>query len=739
MNIYQYKQWLENFDIEILSKLDSMMARNPNYVLSPTLFTNFANAFRLYNDSVYDELDTLYSQIGNMSSVIKTSHINPLITFCEDIISNYIFDLFVIDDIKITSTNTFNTLPEYTCLCVDMDSVDQTFVNHFKIPVGSTILGDFKLYFQPVVDKNNGVFNIRSLSNICEYTFFNGSPVTNVSLNVYDSNLISPTTDNPLGTITCDITFKKVSSTSDYTNGFEQLPNILTTVLEFENVHESFEINNNKIINKRAMDVNYEMYVGNRYKQLSHNSELMLNPITYECDGPVDVIHLENQLLNRMVNLDYNNHTNKRMYFKPSQVMHLPIDDSKMTSVGGKYFEGQTLYLKSYDNRFLFPVIVTATDHSMSHGFVEAQVDDKRSRWVCVDDIDVITEYMDGPVTCEVIDDNMVNFLDEYNNSDYYYYTNGQINQHDIGSDKIFKDVYSLPGDPVYVANNADYVYTRLNYFFNGIIPNRFIDENSKLNKFTFIGQYFINSTDSEITIKMINHNMNELTNPEKYLVLRTEPNDHPIWDEEIRVLRELMSSTGYKIRNLNIAIEQKRIEVLRETKKYKKQELLIEYEDLVLKRNRETSYIRMLEENFVQLEQPTTWYNVTAYEDTRVYIDNGRAKIQSQNIKDNIRDLLYSDKLQVYLYDWENKMWLDPSTYTIQTHELDKVTLETYDDYTIDDILHSMTISPVDTWSISKKILIYFTYQKSDVYDNITIHPKTCSVMFKPDRKSVV
>ena len=741
MNIYQYKKWINDFDDTLLSQLDKMMAKNENYALSPTLFTQFYDSFILYKNNVITYIDELYTYVNDeIDTVIIPSHVNPIINFCDDIINNYIFDLYIIDNIEIVnqSSSLYTNKPMYVECFIDMTNTDESFRKHFRVPVGDTILGNFRLYFQPVVDKKNNKNTLRSLSKICEYTFFDGSPLKNISMRVYDESFITPTNPQgtPIGTLICNITFKKISSTGDVSNTFNQIPNINTTVLDFENVHESFDLVNNKIISKNKMSMNYEMLVGNHFKQLEHNTELILNPVTYESDGPIDRIHLDNQMINQMVNRDYCNHKMKQVFFKPSQVFHIPInqDDKSITSVGGKYFVGQTLYLKSEDNIFVFPVKVTAVDHSISHGFVEAVVDDTKAPWVKIDDEETITKYLKTNITCSVIDDNMCNFLDEFSNSDYQYFSNASQNLNLDIHDETLVNAYSLPGDPIYVSNNTDYVYTRLNYFFNELVPNRFIDEEHKKHNFIYIGHGFIDDNNSSMTIKMINHDFNTLTNPELYPVLREEPNDHPIWDKEKEVFGSAIIESQKKINEYDESISNLKNQIINTSDNYEKSMLMIELDSLILKRDSESEHVEMLSGYIKQLEPPTKWYNVHAYEDALVYISNGRAKLHSSAYINNVRDIPFNDKLNVFIYDWEHKMWINPSSYNVSINKLDSVTLETFDDYEINNVLHSITITPNDeTFVKSSKLLIYLSYQQSNIYDDIQINPTTCEVRFKP------
>ena len=80
-----------------------------------------------------------------------------------------------------------------------------------------------------------------------------------------------------------------------------------------------------------------------------------------------------------------------------------------------------------------------------------------------------------------------------------------------------------------------------------------------------------------------------------------------------------------------------------------------------------ELEYQKRLNSYIQEPETATTWHSVYSYDDTLSYIDNGRAK--NNNIPTfipNIRDIPYTDDLDVFVYDWEHKMWLSPSTYTI-------------------------------------------------------------------------
>ena len=237
--------------------------------------------------------------------------------------------------------------------------------------------------------------------------------------------------------------------------------------IDIQNVHEEFEINfDDMIVNKKFGKMNYELLVGNNYCQLDHVSELILERKTM-LQGSVDRVYLPGYLINRLSNHEFGQHNSFEVYFKPNQVLHLPIVNNEMTSVGGKYFVGQTLYLMTDDQKCIFPVIVTAVDMSESSGFVEAIIDQIHSKWFKINDVNEIKRYMENTITCTVIDDNISNFLDEYTNSNNVVY---QIPEYPRSLDPTDDDnmnVYSMPGDPLYVTSNAPYVYTRLNWIFN--------------------------------------------------------------------------------------------------------------------------------------------------------------------------------------------------------------------------------------------------------------------------------
>ena len=284
------------------------------------------------------------------------------------------------------------------------------------------------------------------------------------------------------GSINVDITFMKISTTADDVNTFDMIPNYNTSVFDFDNHYESFEVVNDGVVNEKIADMNYELLCGNAFKTLDHESEYILTPNTW-AEKCVDRVFIENQIINTLTDMEFAHGDCYGVYFKPSFVLHLTAthEDNSIDSVYGKFFEGETVYLHTDDNKHIFPVRISSVDHSINKGFVEAEVDDWNSKWFKAEDNTEITKYLTTDVECSVIDDTIRNFLNEYNHSDYItYYTPEVVDDESI-------DKYTLPGDPIFVNTNANYVYTRLKWIFDENVLNRFIDEDHKKYVFNYI------------------------------------------------------------------------------------------------------------------------------------------------------------------------------------------------------------------------------------------------------------
>lgn len=713
MNLYSFKKWLIGIDLQMILLLDKVLAKNENYSLSSKVFTSHYVTLAGYVASTKTKIDNLITLLGTIDTTIQVNHIKPITEYCDDIINDYIFDLFKLDNIEYNNALTYITQPTLLKITLPNDS-------HFNPSIGQQITGDVTMIFQPITEKIGNSYIIKSISNICNYTFFNDVKLSNCNMVVMNDNA------DIITTISTNLSFKKINSTADKMEDFNQLIDLYKSSIEFQSTHESFSMSgNNMIANDSYTNMNYEMLIGNHFTQLECVHEKVLD-LTTMLPGPVDKIYISNQMINDIMNDSFKD-IKAHVYFKPSQIFHSVIDlnnENLLNSVGGKYFVGQTIYLSTDDGLITFPATITCIDHSINKGFVEAKV--SNSKWFEVNDKTLITKYLTTNITCNVVDDNIRNFLDEFNNSSYSNFTNSWLNT-DINYDE-----YSLPGDPIFVSNNSSYVYTRLNWFFNELVPNRFIDDEHKKYKFIYIGNGFINDMNDDIKIKMINHNFNELTTPEIYPILREEPNDLTVFDEEIATFKHEKAESEVKMANINRTIIYMTAALKNIMTEYNRQALLNQIESAKCKLQYEVNFQKRMEAYITQLEPPTTWYNVRAYDDALVYISNGRA-VTSPSLVNNINDIPFTDDLKVFIYDWEHKTWLNPNMYTTSINLVDSVKMYECDDYTTNKVLHSITIKPNTGFILSKQLLIYFSYDKSDVFNDIAMNPYSCSCRFKP------
>lgn len=726
-SIYDFEKWVEGIDLEMIENLDAMRSENQYGVYGEgNIFKPFFDAFDDYvgpapKRHTADIVRSLETLIDGLFSSNYESHFKPIIEFCEDIIENWIFDFYTLDDIKFDNTVTYPAKPYV--ITVDVNADDR-----FHPKVGRIIDLNSTMIFQPIVEKANSDWTIKAISKICEYAFFEGSDLS-VTLNVMDAS------GNVMNSISGTMKFLKIGTSADEMVTFNQYPNMKNTRIDIQNVHEEFEQNSDEMIVNRKFDkMNYELLMGNSFRQLDHTSELVLERSTM-LPGSVDRLYLPGYVLNKLANRDFGQHASFEVYFKPSQVLHLPIEDGEMTSVGGKYFVGQTLYLVTEDQKLIFPIIVTATDMSESNGFVEAEIDQLHAKWIKLDDINDIKHYMEDTIECTVIDDNISNFLDEYSNSSYNVYQIPEFPQALDPSDEDNLNAYSMPGDPIYVTSNAPYVYTRLNWIFDSDVPNRYMDTNPQDHHMIYVGSTSAKSAD-DIKIKLINHSFEPFTLPEEFPVLRTEPDDHFVWAEERRVFAEGMKdkkNLAFNISNqMTMAWRQWGMLPPEQRTKAKEMEFKLLLEDLTNKYNKAVADYDRYNSYLKQLEYPTTWYNVRTYETAMVYITNGRAPRDISRVT-NIRNIPYTDKLKVYIYDWEHHYWVDPAEYTVTVEVIDSVQIGEFEDYKTTKVMNSITIEQGDGFPSSSDILIYFAYDQSDVFDSITLNPKTCDVRFKP------
>ena len=725
MNPYQFKKWLDGIDMYILEHLDELLAANENYDLGSNTFRRMYDVLNEYITrlNATNSIQLLDDEVKDLTESLHTNHIEPIVQYCDDIINKLTFDLFTINSLNFDTNIKYNVKPAYMTITLP-------YSDYTHPPVGLKINTPITLIFQPIIDIDGPKYVIKSFANICEYIFFKGESMSNVAMNILDSN------GSVISTQHISIDFTRTSSTADNVNTFYQIANVNTEAVEFQNTHESFEVVNNLVVNEKHADMNYELLVGNQFTPLDHEIEMILEPETW-LPGSVDRLCVENQLINRMTMLEFGHRKCTDIFFKPSQVMHIEYNNNgSIDSVYGKYFEGQSIYLKTTDGLCIFPVKITAVDHSVNKGFIEAKVDGWNSKWFKISDPAKITEYLKYNIECEVMNDNMRNFLDEFSDGDFQTYFNPGYSPTSVVYDENIDNAYKLPGDPIFVSSNADFVYTRLNWIFNDLVPNRFIDEEHKTHKFMYITAGFINNENDELKINMINHNFNNTSLPERYPALRDEPNDHEIWNKEIitfttikdNAYNNIYRDDGYMRNRIQAEYALEHAKTIYEREYYI--ELIDSYDRKIARAqeliDRLTLYIR-------QLEKPTTWFNVRSFEATLVYIANGRADKFSPHFVSNIRDLIYTDKVDVFLYDWEHKHWLDPSTYEMETEFVDAVKIDECDDYTTNRVLYTFTIKPLAGFEYSNKILVYFSYDKSDIFDDIEMNPPTCQVKFKP------
>lgn len=717
MNPYQFKKWLSNIDMHILETLDEHVAYNENYAYGDDMFyTTIYQPIKDYMDRLDADgtITLLDSTVKGLSGQLFEDEVRPIIDLCNQIFSDVIFDTYTYETLTVPgmTSGVYNSEPNVLILQLPMDA-------HTTAPFGPSIPGTHNLFFKIDTQLVNSQYKISSVSNICEYVFFDGTPLTGITA------IVLSETGSVIDTISdCEMTFIRAGSTADTGGSFNQLPNTGVTVLDFENHHETFEVVNDRIVNEKTAPMNYELLIGNNFLQLDHISEYILNPATWN-PGSIDRIFINNQDINRMCIDDHGHKVCSHVFFKPCQVIH-PAE-----SVNGKYFEGETVYLKTPEG-FIFPTKVTSVDHSMNKGFMELEVDQWDSTWFEATDSTMIAAYMNDVVECTVIDDNVRNFLDEYSDTTLNSYYQPPFDSSVMDDDHV--NCYTLPGDPLTVTTGAHYIYSRLVWMFNEDISNRFIDDESKKYRFIYIGEGYIPNGDDNIMINMINHDYNDMTLPEKYPVLKDEPNEHRIWNKEIETFEAVKNDAQIRINHLNedlMYAEEKLHECEGNIYEYKMQLNVVDGIKDVITYNE--NLIDRMNRMLYQLEPTTTWFNVISNEAALVYITNGRAEKYSPSFISDIRDLLYTDRIKVYLYDWEHKHWIDPSTYSISYEVEDGVKIDECDDYTTDRVMTRITITPEQDFTYSNKILVYFAYDKSDIFDGVEMNANTCNVRFKP------
>lgn len=966
MNLYEFGGWLSNIDILFINNIRNYVGNNTLY---PDIdFTQYINIFNY----IYDNAITWINGLSDAFTYLNNQYniqINDIRRFVFDIVNNYIFDMYRMN-VSFKSNTVYDNKPLYAKITLPTSA-------HITHPVTSQTTNNVELILYPKYQLKETKYEIISLIPICEYAFFDDTPIDDIDVDIITTNGTVQTKVN--------LTFIRVGSSADDIDTFKLINSLYDTKVDVQNVHETFQVVNNRIIDSKYTDMHYELLIGNKFAQLSHTPELILDRNT-KLPGSIDRIYANNEMINSFAIESYGGHHTHSMYFKPSQIMHLPINDNVIESVYGPFAVGQKIYLETADNEYRFPATITTIDHSQSRGFLEAIVD-KDSEWFEINDITKIEDYLFNEIECHVIPDNVSNFLNEYNNPNTESYNIIDLN--DLG----YEEQYRFPGDPIFVQNNANYVYSRLNWIIDDNIDNRFIDDEHKQYQFKYIGEYqmydadvpmmpvcdgvdnyydslryltdsewlninnenplkltinsigsehevrmsihgthrdtnvikmtgpdveysmdnrtiymvfkrvdgvplpidpehgyalpssilgtsistdpndpvfmigvynqddtnfdklmfyggcsepsnawehsiisdvdateyhvvcltnvhdetadtryvsmyidgvkigtlehnypFINwlglgqlvtsgygeqyvifgdtgtlcvkfistvngvHTDEEIVensdwlheryidpttmqthpiydsfrVNMINHNINPLTLSEMYPILRTEPDDHDIWDGEIAVFESRIEVANVNIERYERLKEQYTRDMEAATTRYDKDYFYRKIEDCDQKMLYWNRYIERMKYHIRNLENPTTWYNVGSYNTALVYINNGKAKCVSNSFVECVTDIPYTDELELYMYDYQNHEWIQPSDYTVTTNIVDGVRFDNPDDFATNNVLHSIDVELL-TAHVTQKLLVYIGFKKSDMFTDIPHNTNVCNVRFKP------
>lgn len=742
MSLHQYYKWIINIEKFLRYDYETMLSDNetltevPSDVRPSTYAKMIDSQLEMLSKKMVSTVKDVIPVLKQKLESFGVSNLSEIAEYCDDVVKNYIFDMYVIEKIDAHySVEVDSGIPAYVEILIPMNDphVIPPFEQSDNLPNNK----HYSILCQPIFEIQDDTVHIFDLIPVCEYVFFSGemqsvdyneSTTTSVLSRIYDKNMnrINHTSD-------ATITFRKVSTSSDIMKSFERYIGCQVIPLEVQNVHETFDVlDDGSIVNEKHASMNYELLTSNRFAPLNHTSEFTRTTVD-ELSGPIDKLYLSCDRLNRLSINELSGEPTQTMFFKPSQILHLNPDNGVITSVGGKYFEGQTIYAVTDDGLSVFPMIVTAVDHNQAHGFVEAKVDEHHASWFQTSDTDVMTKYLTTEIECTVVDDNIRNFLDEFSEYEGDFYTiphlsNTAFNDYDNA------DVYTLPGDPIYVTNNSEYVYTRLNWLFHDEIPDRMNGDINPMHHFVYMGSASVGKVDSNsIHLDLIRHDFNPFTDPELYPILRTEPNDHYVWKKERDTINQEIAKANVKISSYANQLVSLSEGILLAKTRTEKRALQADQMNAHLKHQYWMDYIKRLEYYLEQLETPTTWYNVNSYEAAMLYINNGRARL-SKTFTLKKRDVVYGQDVEVRLYDWENKCWLDPAVYQISAINMRSGSeLDTYDDYTTDDVMTSITITILDQTYSSKRLLIYFVYNESDICGDIEMHEPTCKAIFKP------
>ena len=730
-NDYKYKKWLDQsmYDSKFL-QLDLYHASTDyNMQILPEYNHTFARArnFLLATKEILEDKIPEYEMAFRTLRNTENNYLLQLEEYCVDAIRNHVHDLYAISEITGINfgASTAHELG-YVVWTVTKDA-------HFINPNSTDTFGDtIDITFVPVVGQTGPhMWYLKDVRKPCEYLFFDGTPITGCQFRVYDTTgeyvrLLSDITVN----------FERVSSTACALDDVRLLPSATNTTVRFSNTHEDTLPTPGKVpANEKHTETNYELLVANHFMTLDKHNELVLNPKTM-LQNSNDAITINNEKLNMLVLKDYSKTHKPQLLFKPSQIMHVDIGavDKDATSIKGRLTPGQTIYISPTSHpEYVFPATVTSIDHSQAHGMMEAVVNERDAKWLQIDDFDEAETFLTSEIECTVLDDNLSNLLDEYNGN-YKTFYNPNFNYNIEFSDEDLDGYLSVPGDPIFVQNNAEYIYTRLHALFPEDVKNRFIDDEHKKWNFKYLGyDKIVNHTSfhDQIDVTCINHNWTTLTLSEQYPILRDEPNDHYVWREERRVFQDLIDTKYVPLLNQYQGLYQQALdERAKADTNYDRDIYSRKIENYLLKQKETRETIYRLQSYIDEQEHPTTWYNVDSYDAAMGYIDNGRAQQVTSTYQPSIKDIPYT---QIFLYDWEHKEWIDPSLYAIYVSIDPHYKYDNDYDFTAPETLRFLVIMKKNGFPDSNMVLIYMGYYNKSYFNIIADHSPLCKVRFKP------
>lgn len=714
-NWWEMKKFIdEDLDLDIIKDIPSYISNNENNDYTGNTFSKIYSI--LYTQRMSTGPFDLYGQYKDEIPQLRETVLHDWRELCIDLLEKYEGSYYRISEVQYNNVDLFDSKPLY--IRYEIDNNDP----HFVPIVGDAVPVNAVLNFAVEYDVTEGKYSITNIIPIAEYCIFDSSELVFTGI-IYFEDGTSTTKEFTLQ-------FSKVCEYGIALDDESMISSIGNTRVQFENNYE-YTVTDTHMITHKNCRMNYELYAGNHFDTLKHEEELILT-MKDNLPGPCDVIYIPNSKLNNLAILDNTNNASNQLYVKPVQVLHLEKDqDGVIESIGGMYHEGETIYLQTIDGKYFFPCIITKIDHSEQHGFVECKVDQNNAKWLALETNNDIESYIGDYVQCKIVDDNMRNLLDEYNNSEYVSYYNSDVEGHVDPSDETFEDMYSLRGDPIYVLNNTDYVHTRLSWIFNDEWENRFIDDEHKQYNMQFITT--TSSFDGKIVVNALNHDRSPFTPQEEYPILRTEPNDQRVWEQEKIVFYQDIYASQSLIRANENSIGRYEAQKEREKDQTEKDRIQAQIDHLKMQNNELAYRIRRVQYMYDELEKPTSWFNVVSNEAAMIYIDNGKALLVDAYMKHDIRDLVYTDKIECFIYDQQHHVWISPSLYTISTEVENQMNVDVSNNYKTNNVHTKITIT-LDESVSSDKLYVYFGYYKSDIYSDIVKNDDgICNVVFRP------